>query len=96
MPLHQLLVEVLHREVAVALSIKLVHPLELALRRTARRYFAEPTITQPLDPVLLVAHAQPAEVPTRHPQQLPGLLARQPMLLVLLERLLKAHHKNLP
>jgi hypothetical protein len=33
-PLHQLLVEVLHREVAVALPIKRVHPLELARRRT--------------------------------------------------------------
>ena len=84
-PLHQLLMEVLHRKVAVALPIKLVHPLELARRRTARRYLAEPPIAQPLDPVLLVANAQPAEVPSRHTQQLPGLLARQPMLLVLLE-----------
>jgi hypothetical protein len=95
-PLHQLLMEVLHREVAVALPIKLVHPLELARQRTARRYLAEPPIAQPLDPVLLVANAQPAEVPSRHTQQLPGLLARQPMLLVLLESLLKARHEYLP
>ena len=95
-PLHQLLMEVLHREVAVALPIKLVHPLELARQRTARRYLAEPPIAKPLDPVLLVANAQPAEVPSRHTQQLPGLLARQPMLLVLLESLLKARHEYLP
>jgi hypothetical protein len=93
-PLHQ--VEVLHREVAVALPIKLVHPLELAPRRTARRYLADPPIAQPLDPILLVANTQPAEVPTGHAQQLPGFLARQPTLLVLLERFLKARHKNLP
>ena len=95
-PLHQLLVEVLHREVAVALPIELLHPLELARRRTARRYLADPPIAQPLDPILFVANAQPAEVPTGHAQQLPSLLARQPMLLVLLERFLKARHKNLP
>src|SRR6516164_10947588 len=95
-PLHHLLVEVLHREVAVALPIKFVHPLELARRRTARRYLADPPIAQPLDAVLLLANAQPAEVPPRHAQQLPGLLARQPMLLVLLKRLLKPPHKNLP
>ena len=96
MPLHQLLVEVLHREVAVALSIKFVHPLELALRGTARRYLADPTIAQPLDPILLVANAQPPEVPSGHAQKLPGLLTGQPMLLVLLKRLLKPRHKNLP
>src|SRR6516225_5378608 len=79
-PLHQLLVEVLHREVAVALPIKFVHPLELARRRTARRYLADPPIAQPLDAVLLVANAQPAEVPPRHAQQLPGLLARQQII----------------
>jgi hypothetical protein len=83
-PLHHLLVEVLDREVAVALPIKFVHPLELTLRRTARRHFPDPPIAQPLDPVLLVANAQPPEVPSRHAQKLPSLLAGQPMLLVLL------------
>jgi D-arabinonate dehydratase len=33
---HQMLVEMLRREVAVMLPIKRVHPLELALRRTPR------------------------------------------------------------
>ncbi len=96
MPTLKLLVEVLHREVAVALPIKRVHPLELTLRRTARRHFADTPVAQPWDPILLVANAQPPEVPAGHAQKLPGLLARQSMPLVLLKRVLKPRHKNLP
>ena len=62
-PAHKLLVEMLRREVAVALPVKLVHPQKLALRRTPRRHFADPLVPQPRDPVFLVANAQPAEVP---------------------------------
>ena len=40
----KLLVEMLHREVAVALPVKLPHPRELAGRRTPRRNFADPAI----------------------------------------------------
>ena len=40
-PIHQLLVEVLRREVTVALQIKRLHLRKLTRLRTARRYFAE-------------------------------------------------------
>jgi hypothetical protein len=96
MPLHQLLVEMLHREIAIALPVELLHPLKLSLRRTARRYFADPPIAQPLDPVLLIANAQPPEIPPRHPQQFARLLSRQSLTPVLLKGLFKTPHKNLP
>jgi hypothetical protein len=47
MPLHQLLVEMLHRKVPIALSIKPQHPGDLLARRTPARSLAEPTIHQP-------------------------------------------------
>jgi hypothetical protein len=96
MPTHQLLVEMLHREVAVEFPIKRVHARQLALRRPARRYLAYPPIAQALDPILIVADTQPAEVPPRHPQQFSSLLSRQSLTAVQLKRLFETHHKNLP
>ena len=96
MPTHQVLVEMLHGEVAIQLAIKLLHSLELAPRRSPRRNLADPPVTQALDPGLLVAHTQPPKMPARHPEQLSGLLTAQPMATILLERLLKAPHENLP
>ena len=96
MPLHQLLVEMLHREIAIALPVELLHPVKLALRRTVRRPLTDPSIAQAFDPVLLIANAQPPEMPPRHPQQLARLLSRQPLTLVLLKGLFKTPHKNLP
>jgi hypothetical protein len=95
-PLHQLLVEMLHCEVAIALTVKIVHPLEFTRRRPARRYFPDPAIAQTFDPVLLIANAQPPEITPRHSQQLAGFLSRQPMPPVLLKRLFKTRHKYLP
>jgi hypothetical protein len=48
----------------------------------ARRHFPDPPIAP--------------EVPSRHAQKAPSLLAGQPTLLVLLKRFLKPRHKNLP
>jgi hypothetical protein len=96
MPTHHLLVEVFHREVAIALAEKLLHALELAFRRTARRYLADPPIAQPFDPFILIANAQPPEVPPRHAQQFAGLFPAQPMPFVVRKRLFKTSHKNLP
>jgi hypothetical protein len=95
-PPHQLLVEMLHCEVAITLTVKIVHPLEFTRRRPAWRYFADPAITQAFDPILLIANAQPPEITPRHPQQLAGFFSRQPMPLVLLKRLFKTRHKYLP
>ena len=96
MPLHKLLVEMLHREIAIALAVKLLHTIELTRWRSPRRDFANPPIAQALDPVLLVAVTQPAEITPRHPQQLSGFLGGEPMTSVLLKRFLKTRHKHLP
>ena len=96
MPTHQLFMEMLHREIAVALPIKLLNPLKLALRCTVRRPLTDPSIAQAFDPVLLITNAQPSEIPSRHPQQFASLLSRQSMALVPLKGLLKTRHKNLP
>ena len=96
MPTLKLLVEVLHREVAVTLPVKLAHPLKFTLRRTARRDLADPAIAQPLAPVLLIAIAQSSEMAARHAQKLPRLLCVQPPTAILPKRLFKTRHKNLP
>jgi hypothetical protein len=57
MPTNKLLVEVLYREVAVALAVKLLHARKLPLRCTARRHSADPPIAQTFNPLLLVANA---------------------------------------
>jgi hypothetical protein len=68
MALQELLVEMLRREVAIALAVEIVHPFKLARRRPPRRHLADPPIAQSLDPVLLIAHAQPSELPPRQAQ----------------------------
>ena len=96
MPLDQVLVEVLHVHPAIALLIETLHPRQLGRRRPPRRPLADPPVVQPRDAILLVADAQPPEVPARHPQQLAGLLAGQPPLPVALERFLEPQHEHLP
>ena len=96
MPAHELLVEMLRREVGVTLPIKLVHAFELALRRAPWRHLADPPIAQTLDPAFLVTNTQPAEMASRHAQQFSRFLSGQPLTLVLLECLFKTRHKNLP
>jgi hypothetical protein len=51
-PLYQLLVEMLHREVAIALPVKLLHPLEFTRWRAAWGYFPDPAIAQAFDPTV--------------------------------------------
>jgi len=92
----QLLVEMLHREIAVTFLIEDLHPAQLGRRRPPRRDFAEPPIAQPRFSFLLIAHAQPPEMPARHAQQLAGLLGRQPPLAIALQRFFEPQHKDLP
>ena len=54
-----------------------------------RRYLADPPIAQTFNAILLVAHAQPSEAPTRHPQKLASFLPSQATALILLKRILK-------
>jgi hypothetical protein len=95
-PLLQLLVEMLHREVAVALLVEDLHARQLRRRRPPRRRPAEPAIAQPLLALLLVAHHQPAEIAPRHPQHFPGLVRRQPPFSIALQRLFESNYEYLP
>ena len=96
MPTLKLLVEMLHREVAVALAVERLHPLELARRGTPRRYFADPPIAQAFASLFFIAITQPAKMPSRHAQKLTRFLRVQPPTAVLPKRLFKTRHKNLP
>jgi hypothetical protein len=95
-PLHQLLVEMLHREVAVALLVEDLHPRELGRRRPSRRRLAEPPVAQSLGTFLRIAHRQSAEMPARHAEHLARLLCRQPPLAVALHRFFEPEHEDLP
>lgn len=95
-PLDEMLVEVLHVHAAVALLVETLHARQLGRRRPLRRGLADPQVAQPLDAILLVAGHQAAEVPPRHAQQLPGLLARQAPLPVTLKRIFEPAHIDLP
>jgi hypothetical protein len=56
-PLAQLLVEVLHREVRILLAIQPAHPRQLALRRTTVRDTTQTPVPQPVNPLRLIARA---------------------------------------
>lgn len=96
MPTHQLLVKVLYREIAVAITVELPNALQLARWRPPRRCLADPPIAKTLDPFIREANTQSTELPARHPQQLACLLRRQARTPVLAKCVLETPHKNLP
>src|SRR5262245_455887 len=53
-PLHQLLVEMLHREVRVLVAEQTQHPFQLPPRRTLRRGQVQPAILEPFCSILLI------------------------------------------
>ena len=75
MPLLHLLVEVLHREIAVALLVEPPHARQFRRRRPPRRRLAEPAITQSLPTLLVVAVDQSPKLTARHAQKLARPLA---------------------
>jgi len=95
-PLLQLLVEMLHREVAVAFLVEELHPAQLGRWRPPRRRLAEPPVAQPVPALLLIAHQQPAKMPPRHAQNLARFLGCQAPLAIALQSLLEPEHKHLP
>jgi hypothetical protein len=96
MTIDELLVEMLHREVAIARAVKIVNSLKLMRRRMPGRHFADPPIAQALDPILFIANHKAPEIPARHSQHFPGFLPGPPASLVLLKRLFETRHKSLP
>ena len=70
---HQVLVEVLGREVPIARAVELQHPIDAIHRRAARRGPPQAPVHQTLRPFRLVAVAKSAKMTLRHPQYLPRL-----------------------
>jgi hypothetical protein len=96
MVLDEMLVKMLGVEIAVAFLEQPLHARELGCRRPPWRRLAEPAIAQALDPVRVVANAQPAERPPRHPQKLARFLRGETPLSVAAQCFLKSNHENLP
>jgi len=95
-PSLQLLVKVLHREIAIEFLVKPPHPRQFRLWHPTRRRLAKPPITQSLRTILVIPDHQPAEMSARHAKQLTGLLRRQLPLPMALRRLFELKHENLP
>jgi hypothetical protein len=74
---HELLVEVLHRQIEVARAELLQHPLDAVERHAAPRDPAAPPVDQALRALGLVALPQAPEMPLAHAQHLRRLHAAQ-------------------
>jgi hypothetical protein len=92
---HQMLVEVLGREVPVARAEKLQHPVNLVDRRPPRRGPAQAAVHDPFGPLRLVAVAKPAKMTLRHPQDLRCLQTTQPAAPIAANRPQYAHDPDL-
>ena len=73
-PLHKLLVKMLHREGRVLVAVKPEHPLQLFLRGPPRRSPAHPPIRKPRFAFILVTRRPALERAHMHPQHLSRLL----------------------
>jgi hypothetical protein len=92
----QMLVEVLHREVGVALPVQPAGAGKLARRRAPRRWLAKPPVGKTRYAFLLIAPAQAAKVTLRHPQHLSGLARAQATLAIARMRIFEPIHPGLP
>ncbi len=87
MPLCQLLVKVLHRELAVALLVQTQHAQDLFGRRPPARRLADPPVDQPRRSLLAQPIAPAPERSLRDPQHLRRfLLAQFPSLMPIEQR----------
>ena len=93
-PLHQLLVEMLHREARILVPIETKHPLDLLIRRTLGRGLAQPKIVQAALPTLAVAFRPPLERPHVDTEHTSGLLLRDLAGLLPLQQPRKPHPTN--
>ena len=90
-PLHQLLVKVLHREVRVLVAVKPEHPLQLFLRCPPRRSPAHPPIDKSRFALLLVTRRPALKRPHMHPQHLSRLLLCDLAPLLSIQQTRKTH-----
>src|SRR5882672_4863338 len=91
MSLHELLVEMLHREVRILVAEQTQHPFQLLPRRPLRRGAVEPTILEPFCPILLIPFCPALKCPNAHPKHRGSLLLRDLALALLLQKPLKTH-----
>src|SRR6202041_1547968 len=91
MPLLQLLVEVLHREVRVFAPEHPQHPLQLFVRRPPRRSPAHAPVDQPVIALRLVAFRPALKRPHVNPQKLRRSLLRQLLRLRPIQQIRKPH-----
>ncbi len=90
-PLHQLLVKMLHRKPAVALLVQTQHALDLLHRGAPARRLADPPVDQPRRTLVAPPIAPAAKGPLRDPQHLGRLLLAQITSLMPLQQPLKPH-----
>ena len=90
-PLHELLVEVLHREVRVLVAEQTQHPFQLLPRRPFRRGPVEPTVLQPRCSVLLIPFRPALKRPHANPKHARSLFLRDLALALPLQKTLKTH-----
>ena len=90
-PALQHVVEMPDREAGIMLVVEPKHPLQLVLRRAARRRLAHPPVGQTRYPLLAVASPPAAEGPLADAQRRRRFHMAQRPLLPTLQQLLKAH-----
>ena len=90
-PLPQLLVKVLHGEVAVALLVEPQHAQDLLGSRAPARRLADPPVEQPARPLVAQPSAPAAKRPLRDPQHLRRFLLVQLAPLMPVEQPLEPH-----
>src|SRR5882672_9808309 len=91
MPLLQLLVKMLHREVRVLVSEQPHHPLQFFLRRTPRRSPTHAQVDQPVIALRLKAFGPTLERPHVDPEKLCSCLLRQFLRLRPIQQTRKSH-----
>jgi hypothetical protein len=94
-PLHQLLMEVLDREVGIVPTIKPQQAQDLVFRRPPARRLADPPVGKPLRPLVAQPIAPAAKRPLAHPQHLRRLALAQPAPLVPIQQRLEPHPPDL-
>jgi hypothetical protein len=90
-PLHQLLVKVLHREVRVTASVQIQHPRNLRHARPPRRALPQPAVSQAHRTLITQAIAPAPKRPFADPKQLRRLDLAQPAALLAIQQPLKPH-----
>ena len=94
-PAHDLLVEVLGREIEIPRSKHLRQPLRFRIGNSRRTHPTSPTVDQPLLATILIGVPQPTEMTLAQSQQLPSFHAAQSSRSMRPYRIQYTRHPNL-